>query len=613
MDFFENFFQKIWKDRRREKEAQVSTVHLNEIKLYLNVICQYILDASEIKEITGSQFYIGFVDDQLYLPRWIGWSASYNTNKNSYLYLALIACATKRLGMLSQNTTESRISKRMEFVRFYPHVNVYLDAAFSGYKEFQKKYLVELMESVDAAFSRSALIFSIWRQESQSRLGAVVPKIDLSLLKSNDQVPDFLQFSTVNLVMNSTCIQDDFSEEPLAHRKKGMTEYEKLQTSPVKKIELSKKEKELNPISHSFEKIETADDYSGGYRLDSGTDQLQDHLNALEDLEMSTVTTQGEAAQSFYASDFQSIVVARKNDDALIVKDQHLYPEWFSKEQAYRMNHCILLESYSHFQESSKIKNRVAEAYSAEIFFYKSELDRIVNQPTWVKRQQEGIELDLDECVRFQVDLANHSLSQVPKLFATKKKSQADISIFLLFDQSLSMDSWVDNIRIFNVIQDSLVMMGIIFEDIIQNVQIAGTWSATRKKCVFNLLKKQEDHWDAFYSRLQDTEPQGYTRLGPAIRHVKTYLKESSAKKKILIILTDGKPSDLDMYEGIHGVQDIKKACSEFEEEGGEVISILIDKSVKGYFSTMFKRYFIVTAPKKIFPCLFKILRELLK
>ncbi|MCB0349048.1 MAG: VWA domain-containing protein, partial [Bdellovibrionales bacterium] len=222
-------------------------------------------------------------------------------------------------------------------------------------------------------------------------------------------------------------------------------------------------------------------------------------------------------------------------------------------------------------------------------------------------------ELDIDECVKYQADILSKNTSQVPKLYTTKNKTWLDVEISILFDQSLSTDSWIDNMRICDVIKESLVMMGILFEEILPKISVAGTWSVTRKRCLYNIVKEREDTWDSFYRKVDSIEPQGYTRLGPAIRHINRLMKLSTTSKKILIVLTDGKPSDIDSYEGYHGVQDVKKACMELEEEGVVPIAIVIDRDIKGRFNTMFKNHFIITDPKKLPEQLFSVIKTFIR
>ncbi|MDP2270428.1 MAG: hypothetical protein Q8K32_06810 [Archangium sp.] len=49
----------------------------------------------------------------------------------------------------------------------------------------------------------------------------------------------------------------------------------------------------------------------------------------------------------------------------------------------------------------------------------------------------------------------------------------------------------------------------------------------------------------------------GFTRIGPALRHATRLLLECGARKRLLLLVSDGKPSDLDRYERRYGVADV--------------------------------------------------------
>lgn len=608
MDFIENFFGKVWATKSQKIQRKPSTVYLKQIKKYVAVVADFIA-SNQIEGVVASNNYTGIVDRRLYLPTWIGCTDSKDLNKNAYLYLTLLSCATQHLKVESILESDSKIAKRMEFVGYYSEINKCLDTIFPNFSEFQKRYINDINENLK--ISKGSLEYTFWKKVILSRESEDqnITIQYLESLKSNDSIPDFLLLTTTLLPIATEISTIIDADSPLSKSAKDMTEQEKIENSPIKKINLEEEKKEFNPVTHAFEKLDTADDYKGGYRFDSGDDELMDHSEALKELEMSAVTTGGEAAQSIYSSDVhQSFSTEQEKKE--VIKTSFLYPEWFSKNSSYSSDHCSLFETRSLPGGDPLTKLKVQKNYHPLICQYEDELYRILNQPTWLKRQSDGVELDIDEYVKFQSDVFSKNSSQDPKLYTTKNKTWLDIDISILFDQSLSTDSWIQNMRICDIIKESLVMMGIIFEDVLPRVLIAGTWSVTRKKCLFNIVKEQDEDWESFYKKVDNIEPQGYTRLGPSIRHINQLMKKNVASKKILIVLTDGKPSDIDSYEGFHGVQDVKKACMELEHEGVIPIAIIIDREAKGRFYTMFKNHFIISNPEKLPSQLFDIVKS---
>ena len=51
--------------------------------------------------------------------------------------------------------------------------------------------------------------------------------------------------------------------------------------------------------------------------------------------------------------------------------------------------------------------------------------------------------------------------------------------------------------------------------------------------------------------------------LGAAIRHATAALRQERVRRRLLLILSDGKPNDVDVYEGRYGVEDTRQAVAE--------------------------------------------------
>jgi len=101
--------------------------------------------------------------------------------------------------------------------------------------------------------------------------------------------------------------------------------------------------------------------------------------------------------------------------------------------------------------------------------------------------------------------------------------------------------------------------MGLILEKSMTRITIATTCSESRNNCEFQVIKNATDSWRAYFEQAQTIFPKGYTRLGPALRHATSILNKSAAQKKVLLLLTDGKPTDIDGYEGKYGIEDMRK------------------------------------------------------
>lgn len=69
-------------------------------------------------------------------------------------------------------------------------------------------------------------------------------------------------------------------------------------------IEVDKKQQEDYVMTHNFEKVETADEHSGVWRDFDGEDELEDHTDALDELNMKFVVHVSGTAHSIYHAEF---------------------------------------------------------------------------------------------------------------------------------------------------------------------------------------------------------------------------------------------------------------------------------------------------------------------
>ena len=90
--------------------------------------------------------------------------------------------------------------------------------------------------------------------------------------------------------------------------------------------------------------------------------------------------------------------------------------------------------------------------------------------------------------------------------------------------------------------------------------------------------------------RIGALKPGYYTRIGTAVRHAASTLAAQPQRKKLLIVLTDGKPNDVDHYEGRFAVEDTRKAVQEARRLGAGVFGVTIDATAQAYFPTLFGR-----------------------
>ena len=78
-------------------------------------------------------------------------------------------------------------------------------------------------------------------------------------------------------------------------------------------------------------------------------------------------------------------------------------------------------------------------------------------------------------------------------------------------------------------------------------------------------------------------------------------------------MITDGKPNDLDHYEGRHGIEDTAMAVREARRAGHSVYGVTVDRKGKSWFARMFGQgnFAIIPDPDKLIYALPQIYRQL--
>ena len=140
-------------------------------------------------------------------------------------------------------------------------------------------------------------------------------------------------------------------------------------------------------------------------------------------------------------------------------------------------------------------------------------------------------------------------------------------------------------------------------------------FSSLRRERVFMLECKRfgEPMGAMVERRIASLRPGFYTRLGAAIRHASADLAAQARRRRLLLVITDGKPNDLDHYEGRHGIEDSAMAVREARRVGHAVFGVTIDRDGKSWFPRLFGRggYALVPHADRLTAVLPEIYRHL--
>ncbi|MCE5980906.1 von Willebrand factor type A domain protein [compost metagenome] len=221
----------------------------------------------------------------------------------------------------------------------------------------------------------------------------------------------------------------------------------------------------------------------------------------------------------------------------------------------------------------------------------------------WLRQQPQGSELDLQAWLDFHVERV-HGQCAERGLFMEQRHTRRDLACLLLADVSMSTDAHLnDEQRVIEVIRDSLLLFGETLSAVGDDFALYGFSSLRRQQVRLQQLKAFEQRYnDVTRGKIQGLKPGYYTRMGAAIRQASQLLGGCKRRRKLLLLLTDGKPNDLDLYEGRYGVEDTREAVHEARRMGLTPFCITIDRQAGAYLPYMFgsNGYALIRQPEQL-------------
>jgi nitric oxide reductase NorD protein len=156
-------------------------------------------------------------------------------------------------------------------------------------------------------------------------------------------------------------------------------------------------------------------------------------------------------------------------------------------------------------------------------------------------------------------------------------------------------------------------LFGEILNEFKVDFSIDAFYSKTRNYSTFLSLKSFDEDWQKAKYKVGIAQPQGYTRIGTALRHAGTLLEKRPTQNKWVILISDGKPNDYDRYEGKYGIQDVKQALHELKSKQINSYALAIEAEAKYYLPQMFgqNHYQILTTPVELLQSLVKLFEKI--
>ena len=284
-----------------------------------------------------------------------------------------------------------------------------------------------------------------------------------------------------------------------------------------------------------------------------------------------------------------------EDDDTDKLPPRH-YPEWDYQTKTYRPDWVSLYESL-HPGGDSMIIDLLLSKHEATARRLKRILDLLKPQDyVRIRYQEEGSELDLDVAIRSLIDFKGGA-NPDPRINMSHRHDGRNIAVMLLLDLSESVANIPEGCEqtILELSQEAVALLGWAVDRLGDEFAIAGFSSNTRHEVRYQHIKGYTEKWDdSVKGRLAAMQAGYSTRMGAALRHATHYLSTRQADKKLLLVLTDGEPSDIDVKDEKLLIEDAHKAVQEADQKGIFTYCINLDAKADEYVSQIFGNQYLV-------------------
>ncbi len=371
---------------------------------------------------------------------------------------------------------------------------------------------------------------------------------------------------------------EDFDDQSAINSRK-----DDKQRKRMAKREQTSSKKDQGLLAIRFENIFSWGDFINLDRSSEDENDLDTASQAAEDMDTLHIVQDQRSISS--ALKFDLDLPSAANDD-LPLGEGILRQEWNYKKSEYIKDYCCVQEMISLVNDNTSLPEHLKKTARK----LRAQFESLTPSRVWYKAQTDGVEIDIDAYNSFITDRLRGSGEMTANLYQNLRAHHRDLSCLLLADLSLSTDSWINNnSRVIDIIRESLFLMSETLANSGDRLAIHGFSSRNRNHVRYNIIKGFDEKYnDDVRSRIHAIKPGFYTRMGAAIRHASDHLENSPSSQKLLLIITDGKPNDLDLYEGRYGIEDTRMAIMEAHKKGIQPFCVTIDEKAGDYLPYIF-------------------------
>jgi len=268
---------------------------------------------------------------------------------------------------------------------------------------------------------------------------------------------------------------------------------------------------------------------------------------------------------------------------------QFLYQEWDGIVGDYRPQWCRVRECAAR-EGSPDFVDETFRTYGAVVQMIRRYFECIRPEAfRRVGRQSDGEEIDCDAMVNWLVD-RKRGADPSDQIYTSRQKRDRQVAVAFLIDMSGSTGRQLGSAgrTVIDLEKEGLLVLSEALSAVGDQFAIYGFSGKTRQSVDVHVMKDfAEGPGGRVGLHISGIKPCQQNRDGAAIRHVTFRLLEQSAKVRLLVLISDGKPLD-DEYSDEYALEDTKMALREARLKGIHPFCITIDQAATDYVKRMY-------------------------
>jgi nitric oxide reductase NorD protein len=272
------------------------------------------------------------------------------------------------------------------------------------------------------------------------------------------------------------------------------------------------------------------------------------------------------------------------------ISDPFHYQEWDYQVQLHRPDWTTVYERRPAKHDPDEIEAILTE-YKPVTFRIKQIIDMLTPEGVQrVRNMEDGDEIDINAAVDAMVSIRMGEQPN-PRITMRNVIKSRDLAVLILLDLSESTNETVEGSdkTVLQLTREAATLVATAINGIGDPFAIHGFASDGRHDVQYFRFKDFNQRFDDdAKARLAGMRGGLSTRMGAAMRHAADQLLRQPERRKLLLLVTDGEPADIDERDPQHLRFDTRKAVEELYTRGVLTYCLTLDPNADNYVRRIF-------------------------